>query len=641
MIKICCVTYGHLDNLVKQAIEEIEAPDVKFSIVEGLQDEVINGVQREITRGAEVLLAGGANATILGKTFRLPVLNYKITDFDYLAAILNGCRSESKVAVVTYQKEISGKLKEYLESQHISIQNIIYDTPKELEAEIEQSDAEVIIGAAHAVEVGERYHRQTVLIYPGIQSIVDTIYDGIQMAQEIRKIKEQNQYVNTVMHYTTYGVILIDAGERITDCNSMVLELLDIRSQPLKNKTIDSLLGVWCDDSFKSEQIKEKSYILKINGKEIFEKVIKVGENPGVFEGAVIILSKLNDVKKAQLELEKREQASRKEKGFEAKKHFSDIIGESYVIKSCIEDAEIFAKSDAGVLIYGDTGVGKELFAQGIHNNSKRERGPFIAINCGALTESLLEAELFGYDEGAFTGSKKGGKKGLFELAKGGTLFLDEIGEISPMMQTKLLRVLQEREMMRVGGERMIATDVRVIAATNQDLERIGHERFRRDLLYRLNVLELRIPPLREREKDAVLLFEYFYRQRIDVKLLRAELLKEVQELIMLYPWPGNIREMQNVSERYCLYLSQEVRSTRQHLSEYMIKAIGEEKLQNAILQKHQYDGKELTKDLITDLSQILSYSREKIAQILGSSRTTVWRVLNENKENVSKKTRK
>lgn len=638
MIKICCITYKYLDDLVRQAIGKIDDSEIEISIVEGLRGEILEEVQNRITDGAEILLAGGANAMIAEKHFSLPVLNYKISDFDYLTAIHNGYEMGQSVAIVTYQTGISSKLIKYLESQNLPVQNIIYEDSQEMETEINQSGADVIIGASHAIEIGQKCKKKTVLIYPGVQSIIETIHDSKILAQEIRKIKKQNQYANTILRYTTNGVFLIDADKKIIDYNGAVEEILGVDSHSLKHRPIDTILENWCEPSFLDDDIKEKSYILHIGSQEVLEKVIKTGTNPLVFEGAVIIILKLNDVIRAQLEHAWKEREERRHKGFEARKYFSDIIGDSYVIKSSLADARVFARSDASVLIYGETGVGKELFAQGIHNGSLRADGPFIAVNCGALTETLLEAELFGYEGGAFTGSRKGGKKGLFELAEGGTIFLDEIGEISPLMQTRLLRVLQEHEIMKVGGERIIPINVRIIAATNRDLEKMPQELFRKDLLYRLNVLELHIPPLREREKDVEFLFEYFFRHRSSVKLSCLEIPVDVRELISLYSWPGNIREMQNVCERFCLYLEQTVKLTPAVLNRCMVKAIGEEKIIQSILMKYQYDGAQISRELVLELKNRLSYSRERIAQVLGSSRTTIWRILKNEEGDISKK---
>ena len=206
------------------------------------------------------------------------------------------------------------------------------------------------------------------------------------------------------------------------------------------------------------------------------------------------------------------------------------------------------AKSDSSVLITGESGTGKELFAQAIHNNSRRKNYQFVAVNCGALPESLLESELFGYEEGAFTGAKKGGKLGLFELAHNGTLFLDEIGEMPLNLQMRLLRVLQEREVMRIGGDRLIKVDIRIIVATNRNLkEMVKCGEFREDLYYRLKVLPLKLSPLRERREDILLLINEIKNQfNSDFNLTL-----EAQEVLINHSWKGNIRELKNYVEYF------------------------------------------------------------------------------------------
>jgi transcriptional regulator with PAS, ATPase and Fis domain len=209
------------------------------------------------------------------------------------------------------------------------------------------------------------------------------------------------------------------------------------------------------------------------------------------------------------------------------------------------------AKSDASVLIVGETGTGKELFAHAIHHASRRKDWQFVTVNCAALPESLLESELFGYEEGAFTGARKGGKPGLFELAHKGTIFLDEIGEMDMSLQARLLRVLESREVMRIGGDRMINVDIRIIAATNKDLWMLVEDgRFRKDLYYRLNVLPIEVPPLRERPGDILLLLERLQQ----VSGAKFEIPPEVAEVLVRYPWHGNVRELKNLVD-YLTYL--------------------------------------------------------------------------------------
>lgn len=240
------------------------------------------------------------------------------------------------------------------------------------------------------------------------------------------------------------------------------------------------------------------------------------------------------------------------EKELKSKYHFHDLIGNSASFLNTKKLAERISASNSSVLLTGESGTGKELFAHAIHNDSGRSSLPFVAINCASIPEHLLESELFGYDEGAFTGAKRGGKKGQFEVANNGTLFLDEIGDMPLSMQSKLLRVLQEKEVQRVGGQKSIPIDVRIIAATHRDLEKMVEEgKFRQDLYYRLNVIKIEIPPLRKRKED-IPLISMTLLKKMEGKFFRRgiELSTKVNQRLMLHTWPGNIRELENVLER-------------------------------------------------------------------------------------------
>lgn len=229
---------------------------------------------------------------------------------------------------------------------------------------------------------------------------------------------------------------------------------------------------------------------------------------------------------------------------------FGTIIGKTKSMKKIFEEIRNVAKSNATILIYGETGTGKELIAQAIHNESKRKGKPFVAVNCAAIPETLLESELFGHEKGSFTGAIRQ-KKGRMELADSGTLFLDEIGDISPTMQVKLLRAIQEKEFERVGGEETLKVDVRIIAATNRPLQDLVHShKFREDLYYRLSVIPIRLPSLRERKDDIPALINHFLNRLNQRKSLQKTISKEAVELLTQYTWPGNIRELENIIER-------------------------------------------------------------------------------------------
>ncbi|MDP4158567.1 MAG: sigma 54-interacting transcriptional regulator [Bacillota bacterium] len=284
------------------------------------------------------------------------------------------------------------------------------------------------------------------------------------------------------------------------------------------------------------------------NRKEVVVNVAPVIVS-GQLRGTVGVLHDITEIHRLSEELER---AKRLIRHLEAKYTFKDIIGESDAIKAAIEQAQRAAVTPATVLLRGESGTGKELFAHAIHRSSERQKGQFIRVNCAALADNLLESELFGYVEGAFTGAKRGGKVGLFEEANGGTIFLDEIGEISLNLQAKLLRVLQEREIVKVGDNRSFNVDVRVIAATNANLEaELRAGKFREDLYYRLNVIPVIIPPLRQRKDDIPLLVHHLIR-RFNQEYGRCveEISEETLRILMGYHWPGNVRELENILGR-------------------------------------------------------------------------------------------
>ncbi|MDR3563109.1 MAG: sigma 54-interacting transcriptional regulator [Negativicutes bacterium] len=290
----------------------------------------------------------------------------------------------------------------------------------------------------------------------------------------------------------------------------------------------------------------------------------------GAILGAVITIKPVSKVQ----EMENKVRRELKPKGNIARYTFSQIIGDSTELKKAVALAKRFAKTDLTVLLEGESGVGKELFAQSMHNASGRFSSPFVALNFAALPEPLAESELFGYEEGAFTGARKGGKNGLFEEAHTGTLFLDEIGDASLELQARLLRVLEEKEVRRIGGRNVTPVDVRVIAATNKNIADLVKEgRFRTDLFFRLCVLPVYIPPLRNRGDDLFLLVQSFARSIYQRTLVLSPALKE---LLAAYEWPGNIREVQNVVKYICNLVDAESVVSPDDLPRYLVAGLAE-----------------------------------------------------------------
>ncbi|MBU8770014.1 sigma-54 interaction domain-containing protein [Cytobacillus oceanisediminis] len=302
-----------------------------------------------------------------------------------------------------------------------------------------------------------------------------------------------------------------------------------------------------------------------------------------------------------------------------------DILGNSSQIDSLKEKVKMVAASDISVLIRGESGTGKELFAHSIHQLSNRSHQPFVKINCGAIPEHLLESELFGYEEGAFTGAKKGGKKGKFQLADGGTLFLDEIGDMPLNMQVKLLRALQEGEIESVGSTSPVKVDVRIIAATNRPLEKMMEEkRFREDLFYRINVVPFMIPSLRDRMEDLSLLIDSFIKKITKKSGKRISAIEdEVIEKFHQYSWPGNIRELENVIEA-SIHLTSNESITTESLPDYMkesaVYPVGKKNLKDIL--------EETEKRILTQSLSKYNHDRLEAAKALGISKSSMYEKL-------------
>jgi transcriptional regulator, propionate catabolism operon regulatory protein len=345
----------------------------------------------------------------------------------------------------------------------------------------------------------------------------------------------------------------------------------------------------------------------------------------GTLLGAVMVCQDAGSVQGADRQL--RISATRKD--YRARYRLEHIVGRNTLLRNQLDLARRYARTDSTVLIRGESGTGKELFAQGIHNASARCGAPFVAINCASLPEPLLESELFGYEEGAFTGARKGGKPGLFELAHTGTLFLDEIGDMPIALQTRLLRVLQEREVVRLGGTQPTPIDVRVIAATHRPLRaRIAEGQFREDLYYRLSILRLQLPALRERLDDVPDLARQILQAIIErnrLALDAAQPLARLLPMLLAHAWPGNVRELENVLERAALILCD-----------------GDLHIEHAGLHEALFDETDTPAPVLSGAGSSSTAATETLqatlarhegnlsrtAKALGISRTTLWRRL-------------
>jgi PAS domain S-box-containing protein len=386
----------------------------------------------------------------------------------------------------------------------------------------------------------------------GAVAVFRDITDMINWKSEIVDLKEMQSMLEAILYATQDAISVVDQNGVNVMINPAYTRLTGLRERDIIGKpaTADIVEG----DSIHmkvletKKPVKNRKLKVGINKKDVLATAAPIMVD-GELRGSVGVLSDLSKLIKISEELKDAQRIIRK---LEARYTFDDIVGENLLMKDAIEKAQKASELPVTVILRGESGTGKEIFAHAIHNSSDRRFNQFVRVNCAAITESILESELFGYVEGAFTGAKKGGRKGLFEQANGGTIFLDEIGDISASTQVKLLRVLQEKEVVRVGSVKPIPIDVRVITATNMNLEEaINDGTFREDLYYRLNVFPIHIPPLRARKDDLELLVENAIR-KFNLEYGRSvnDISESALQVLERHSWNGNVRELENVIGR-------------------------------------------------------------------------------------------
>ncbi len=454
-----------------------------------------------------------------------------------------------------------------------------------------------------------------------VMAAVAAIQNSLALEQRNQELTLLNDRLSRVLGTVTDGVIVVDAHGAIGQINPVAERLLGIREPLAGTASIQDLV-------LDPEPLAE----LLERGREFLDREmdLRSGQGPqhclasgkpilgagGAVRGAVLFVNPINKLKRLVNRFS----------GAQATFRFEDILGRGEALAKAVQLGRAASENDSNVLLTGESGTGKEMFAQSIHNQSARRRGPFVAVNCGAIPRELIASELFGYQDGAFTGAARGGRPGKFELAGGGTLFLDEIGDMPLEQQVALLRVLQDRTITRLGGDRAFLVDVRIICATHKDLrEEARRGTFRQDLYYRLNVSTLRLPPLREHPEDVPLLLEAFLRKQgregldIDPAVVAA---------LQAHPWPGNIREFQNVVERMVL-AARGRRITAEHLPEELIRpaqapappapvASGPVRLRDLLAEEER-------EDILACLRSARG-NMTRAAQSLGISRNTLYR---------------
>lgn len=545
------VPYPELMEQVKEVVanhperEKVNA-DVQALRVDEIPDIPAGTYDAIIARGYT------AQKTLTKYSETTPTIRVHISGYDIIRAVYE-CREKyhpKKIAICGSEERLTEaasvcKILGVEANVYAPVRN--QDLPQVLNKAIEDGCDALVSGYSANLLAG-KMGLNSVVIQTGAAALSQAMDEAIYTVERIRHERVISQMYKTIIYSSDAGLLYVDREGIIRVRNHVARQMngnVSIMGKPLK------MVISWLEPLFCSvmKNGKVETRLISIPGSKI---TVSVKCSPVIANNELSgVVFNLTDVTQIQ-ELESQIRRKLSERGLKARYTFDQIIHKSKEIDRVIQLAGRYAASDSNVIIIGETGTGKELFAQSIHNASKRKNGPFVAVNCAALSENLLESELFGYVEGAFTGTSKGGKMGLFEQAHGGTLFLDEVGEISMAIQTKLLRVLQERQVRRIGDNKVINVDVRIISATNKSIRKMADVgQFRRDLVYRLDVLRLFLPPLREREADVELLF---VNQLQGMAKRNGQLPVKIEAgvfpLLCQYPFFGNIRELRNIAER-------------------------------------------------------------------------------------------
>lgn len=547
-----------------------------------------------------------------------------MTPLDISRSICEAKRVGSKPGIIAFPNMVSSvKAYEEIADAHLNV--IVVNDENEVNMAMKQmvdDGVDVVVGGGIIRKFTESYALKTVVFDVDKEVIVSAIEEAKRIISSIAREKESGQRFKTIIESIHNGVISIDQDERIQIFSPSAEFLLSVKKEDVLGKKVDQVLPwLHLTDVLHTQQ-EELDLIRSHRGRSYIFSKIPVSVS-GESRGAVAVIDDMETIRR----MEEKNRREYLKKGHFAKHRFHDIITCTKEIKDVIAIAKEYALSESTILIEGETGTGKEIFAQSIHNYSARAKGPFVAVNCAALPESLLESELFGYVSGAFTGADRKGKQGLFEMAHGGTIFLDEISEMNPALQGRLLRVLQEKSIMRIGDDKLLPIDIRVIAASNRDVRQLVKEgKFRKDLFYRLNVLDLHLTSMRNRREDILHLLRYFIDEISgDGEKVLGDLTEGQKRILNEYPWHGNTREIQNFAERWVL-LNRRKKNT-------------DSDLQNLLLGTWLADEQAGSMDFTIeskDREHILRVLKEhrgnisKSAKELGSSRTTLWRRIKE-----------
>ena len=589
-------------------------PDVLLQ--QGLLSEGVRKARIMVRDGVEIIITrGGTAVAIKDADLGITVVEVPITGFDMIRALEEARQWGHRIAVIAFPQMTTGidSLGPILD---IDLRCYPIETEHKAESTVARAfreGAEVLIGGVIAVQTGAKHHRPCVMIRSGAEGIIQATLEAKRIAEAKRLEKVKSTLFQAVLDYAYEGIISIDQDHHVVTFNPEAERIIRISAKRAIGQQIEDTLPQLKLDRLLTTGKNELGHVIDVGKLKILCNKVPIRVH-GTTIGAVATFQDAGKIQKWEADIRKK---------IYAKEHtaiftFKDILGTSRQIRHCVSVAKQYATSDSSILISGETGTGKEVFSQSIHNASKRSQQPFVAINCAALPAQILESELFGYVGGAFTGASQKGKPGLLEIAHGGTLLLDEIAEMDYTLQSKLLRVIQEKKVMRLGSDRIQHTDIRIIAATNKNLKALVTEnRFRADLYYRLNVLRLHIPPLRERSQDIELYARVFIEKHAAIVQRPLKFNKNAMKVLIRNSWPGNVRELQNCIERISSVCKQETIS-----EETVIEMMQEDEPSELTVLSQRNSEIEIIRKALMDTRG----RQGEAAKLMRISRSTLWR---------------
>lgn len=622
-----------LTRLAQQISREL---NIEMEIVDAFLDKGVELGKKYEQSGADVIISRGPTGVLLKKGLSMPVILIQITNFDIIQALNHAKQLGGKIAYFDYFKR-----REVYDFESIAeilslkdLQLFFYHNESELNEQINRAQAEgievIVASGICVIRMAEELGMQGVMIFSSREAIAEAIKWAKDVVRIRQKDLEKAEFLKKIIDHTYNGVIAVDKENIVTHLNPAAEDVFKIPAKDVVGKKAKDI-SIPLIKTFLQDPETIRGEVQKIGGKQVVFNHIPI-HNSRELLGTVITLQSVNKIQNLEGTIRKKLYS---EGSHLARYTFDDIIGSSKEIEQVKNRARKFAGTDSTVLVSGESGTGKELLVHSIHSESLRREGPFVAINCANIPKELLENEMFGYEEGAFTGERKGGKAGLFELSHGGTIFLDEISALSLPLQSRLLRVLQEKVVRRIGGERIIPINVRVIAASNRFLpDEIKRGNFREDLFFRLNVLNLQIPPLRNRKGDIPLLVEHFLCKYRGTDAVTDRFPDSVIRFLSEYDWPGNVRELGNFVEKYVI-LSEGTRDNFR-LMEELVDELYRFREDSETMKPNRDDYimvnistlQEMEQQIIKKLYQRNDADKKDLANRLGISRTTLWKKL-------------